>query len=312
MKISVIVPVYNSSVYIDKLIYSVINQKYQNYELILIDDGSTDNSYEIIKAWEKKNNKIKSYSKENTGPGLTRKFGFEKSEGDLLFFVDSDDWVTNDNVFDEIINIFDKNDIDVLFFDREDIVGEKKNVIKGFENISIGFHTIEDLDDIVRPGLGTKIFKRRILKKDMFIESKIYEDLYTTYIYLDKCNNFYYTDKCFYTIYHDVNSNTLSSIQDINSYKKSLEIMLNLYNKISKEELKYSLSLRMSNLFTTYCVKKIKMDKDYNDKSIITNIYKVVEILDKNKIMIAPKNNRLLKKIFYTIMLKIYKRKMGK
>jgi len=211
MKISVIVPVYNAERYLDKLVQSVLSQTYEDYELILVDDSSKDNSYLLMKKYQEMDSRIKAYTKENTGPGLTRKFGFEKSSGDLFFFVDSDDWVTTSDVFREINDLFEKNEkIDVLFFDREDIIGDTKDIIPGFNETREGLHNIEELDEVVRPGLGAKIFRKSILTEDMFYESTIFEDLYTTYIYLDKCNNYFYSSKCYYTIYHDVDSSEMA------------------------------------------------------------------------------------------------------
>ncbi len=312
MKISVIVPVYNASKYINKLIESVINQTYQNFELILVDDGSKDNSYEIIKIWENKNNKIKVFTKKNTGPGYTRKFGFEKSTGDLIFFVDSDDWITNNSVFQQIVDIFNKNNIiDVLFFDREDIVGKQKDIIKGFEKINSGYHKMDELNDFVRPGLGTKILKKEILTPDIFIESNIFEDLYTTYMYLDKCKNFYYVNKCFYTIYHDEHSISLSSVKNVNdvdTYEKSINIVLELYSKLNNETLKYSLSLRMAHIFIKY----IRKYKDSSNVELRNKVYKIVKILKENKIPFIPLNNKkkILKKVYYFIFLNIQYRRI--
>lgn len=139
MKISVIVPVYNAERYLDKLVQSVLSQTYEDYELILVDDSSKDNSYLLMKKYQEMDSRIKAYTKENTGPGLTRKFGFEKSSGDLFFFVDSDDWVTTSDVFREINDLFEKNEkIDVLFFDREDIIGDTKDIIPGFNETREG------------------------------------------------------------------------------------------------------------------------------------------------------------------------------
>lgn len=313
MKISVIVPVYNSSKYINKLIKSVINQEYDNYELILVDDGSTDESYNIMQNWADKNKKIKVFKKENTGPGLTRKFGFEKSTGDLIFFVDSDDWVTDIKVFNNINNIFEKNNnLDVLFFDREDIVGNEKNKIKGLKNIKHGFHNIKELKDRIRPGLGSKILKRNKLNSNMFIESNIFEDLYTTFLYLDKCETFFYTDKCFYTIFHEKNSKSLSSVNNVevpDYYEKSLNIVLNIYKNIEKEELKYCLSLLMSDLFLAYCSKKIKRRKDFFNSNIQKNIYEIAKILNRYNIICEPQRFKIIKKLIYYFELKEYKRK---
>lgn len=128
----------------------------------------------------------------------------KKSSGDLFFFVDSDDWITTSDVLRETMICLKKEKIDVLFFDREDIIGDTKDIISGFNETREGLHNIDELNEVVRPGLGAKIFRKSILTEDMFYESTIFEDLYTTYIYLDKCSNFFYSAKCYYTIYHDI------------------------------------------------------------------------------------------------------------
>lgn len=304
MKFSVIVPVYNAENYLHKLVESVLQQTYKDYELILVDDGSTDGSYALMKQYAKHYDQIKAYTKENTGPGMTRKFGFEKATGDLLFFVDSDDWITNSTVLEEIHNTFIKHStVDVLFFDREDIIGNTKEVIRGFEEIEKGFHNINEIREVIRPGLGAKILKRNILTPDMFIESKVFEDLFTTYLYLEKCNTFYYSSKSYYTIYHDVNSNSLSSNETAESFNKSLEMILMIYEKINNRALKYSLELRMATLFTSYWKSIIKKEKGYDSETIRKNIRRIVSILKDNNIMLKPNEKKLVKMFLYKILL---------
>ena len=304
MKFSVIVPVYNAENYLHKLVESVLQQTYKDYELILVDDGSTDGSYALMKQYAKRYDQIKAYTKENTGPGMTRKFGFEKATGDLLFFVDSDDWITNSTVLEEIHNTFIKHStVDVLFFDREDIIGNTKEVIRGFEEIEKGFHNINEIREVIRPGLGAKILKRNILTPDMFIESKVFEDLFTTYLYLEKCKTFYYSSKSYYTIYHDVNSNSLSSNETAESFNKSLEMILMIYEKINNRALKYSLELRMATLFTSYWKSIIKKEKGYDSETIRKNIRRIVSILKDNNIMLKPNEKKLVKMFLYKILL---------
>ena len=304
MKFSVIVPVYNAENYLHKLVESVLQQTYKDYELILVDDGSTDGSYALMKQYAKRYDQIKAYTKENTGPGMTRKFVFEKATGDLLFFVDSDDWITNSTVLEEIHNTFIKNStVDVLFFDREDIIGNTKEVIRGFEEIEEGFHNINEIREVIRPGLGAKILKRNILTPDMFIESKVFEDLFTTYLYLEKCNTFYYSSKSYYTIYHDVNSNSLSSNETAESFNKSLEMILMIYEKINNRALKYSLELRMATLFTSYWKSIIKKEKGYDSETIRKNIRRIVSVLKDNNIMLKPNEKKLVKMFLYKILL---------
>lgn len=302
MKIDIIVPVYNSKKYIDKIIKSIINQNYQNYELILIDDGSTDGSYEYMKKFE--NNRIKVYKQNNSGPGIARKNGFLKSNGDLVFFVDSDDWISYDNALSDINYIFKNNEIDILFFDREDIIGNNKTIIKSFNKMSYGIHSIDELCEKIRPGLGSKIFKRTILESSMFINSNVYEDLYTTYLYVDKIQKFYYCDSCFYTIYHEENSNTLSSNWTNQIFGKSIQIVTSLYDKIKNITVKESLTYMFPQIFMNYCKKIIKKQYKRNtDTDIESGIIKIVEIIKNEKIDFS---NNIVKNTMFWLLINIY------
>ena len=311
MKISVIVPVYNAERYLDKLVQSVLSQTYEDYELILVDDSSKDNSYLLMKKYQEMDSRIKAYTKENTGPGLTRKFGFEKSSGDLFFFVDSDDWVTTSDVFREINDLFEKNEkIDVLFFDREDIIGDTKDIIPGFNETREGLHNIEELDEVVRPGLGAKIFRKSILTEDMYTNEAICnfkwknKDVLTEYM-----NNYFYSSKCYYTIYHDVDSSSLSSKPTAESFARSLNMILMVHAKLERSSLRYSLELWMALLFTTYWKARVKNDTSYNSKVINENIQKIAGILKKNKVVIKPSGKKHIKILIYRILLLISKKK---
>ena len=93
-KISVIVPVYNTERYLSKCLDSILNQTYDDIEVIVVNDGSTDNSELIIKEYVNKfPNKLKYYKKENGGLSDARNYGVEKAIGDYLCFVDSDDYI---------------------------------------------------------------------------------------------------------------------------------------------------------------------------------------------------------------------------
>lgn len=304
MKFSVIVPVYNAENYLHKLVESVLQQTYKDYELILVDDGSTDGSYALMKQYAKRYNQIKAYTKENTGPGMTRKFGFEKATGDLLFFVDSDDWITAATSLEEICSIFiEQPQIDILFFDREDIVGNEKSIIPGFRNTAKGLYPIEQLNEDIRPGLGAKIFKRELMSKDMFFESDVFEDLYTSFAYLEKCSFFYYQPASFYTIYHDKVSNSLSSNEDSGMFLRSLKMILKIYEGTPKKSLRYSLELKMATLYTSYWRYKIKRKTNYASREIKKEVRKIVSILNEEQVMIKPKNKVVLKCAIYKFLL---------
>jgi glycosyltransferase involved in cell wall biosynthesis len=104
---SVVIPCYNAEQFIQDTIRSVLNQSYSNFEIIIINDGSTDNSLTKIK--EIKNDKIQIINKKNTGVSCTRNFGFQKITGDFILFLDSDDIISKD-YFSSVLEVFKTND----------------------------------------------------------------------------------------------------------------------------------------------------------------------------------------------------------
>jgi len=96
MKISVIVPVYNAEKFLNNCIESVVHQSYTNWELLLIDDGSSDSSAEIMKAACKNDARIKEFHQKNAGPGIARNKGIEIATGDYIVFLDADDYIDSE------------------------------------------------------------------------------------------------------------------------------------------------------------------------------------------------------------------------
>lgn len=94
--ISIIIPVYNVEQYLDKCLQSVINQTYQDIEIILVDDGSSDSSGILCDKWKEKDSRIKVIHKSNGGLSNARNVGIEQANGEYLMFIDSDDIVAND------------------------------------------------------------------------------------------------------------------------------------------------------------------------------------------------------------------------
>lgn len=99
INISVVIPIYNNEKYIDKCINSILKQTFQNFEIICIDDNSTDNSYEILKSYEKKDSRIKLLKNlENLGAGKTKNIGLETAKGKYILFIDSDDYIKEETL----------------------------------------------------------------------------------------------------------------------------------------------------------------------------------------------------------------------
>lgn len=128
--VSVIVPVYNSEKYIEKCITSILNQTYKDIELLLVDDGSTDNSAKICDEYEKKYPAIvRTFHKHNGGVSSARNYGIEKAKGKYIAFVDSDDYLAPEN-FSVLMNMICLNDLSVAFINRVDRVDESSNIIE--------------------------------------------------------------------------------------------------------------------------------------------------------------------------------------
>lgn len=167
IKFSIIIPVYNSEVYLERCIKSVINKNYEyQYEVLLIDDGSTDSSAQICKKYVEKNKCIKYFYKENGGPSSARNFGIQKSKGEFIVFIDSDDYV-DDNFYEKIFDVI-STEYDFYIFNYK----FKSNVAEYVEKISLPCGKINDLkvlyESVVQMRYNApwaKIFKNSIIKQ---------------------------------------------------------------------------------------------------------------------------------------------------
>jgi len=126
MKLSIIIPCYNVEKYVSKTIESVLRQDFDDYEIILIDDGSTDNTLQILHEYSNKNRKVKVYSKTNGGVSSARNYGLLKAQNDYVIFLDSDDYLEK-GLF-RFADIIFKNNMVEMFTFSYDIVDDFKKI----------------------------------------------------------------------------------------------------------------------------------------------------------------------------------------
>ena len=119
LKISVIVPVYNVESYLGECLESIVTQQYDNYEVICVNDGSTDNSLRILNEYADRYEKVRVISKENGGLSSARNCGIDNASGDYLYFLDSDDMLADNNVLADMALYAQKDDLDILYLDGE-------------------------------------------------------------------------------------------------------------------------------------------------------------------------------------------------
>lgn len=113
MFVSIIIPCYNQAEFIEETLLSVFNQEHNQWECLLIDDGSTDNTAEIVKKWVEKDNRFQYYKKENNGVSAARNFGLQKAKGEFIQFLDSDDLLAPNKIALSLKSI-QEQDVDIV------------------------------------------------------------------------------------------------------------------------------------------------------------------------------------------------------
>lgn len=214
--ISIIIPVYNTSKYLDQCLKSVLKQTYTDWECIVVDDGSADNSGEICDKWAEKDGRFIIIHQKNQGVSAARNHGIQKSKGEYICFIDSDDWVEPDYL---------SNMINTSYYKCSDLIvtGTKhvhNNFSKEFAPSEIAIAELSSkYTDIFIKNIGlmygpcSKLYYASIIKENniLFPEHLSFgEDTTFVFRYLEKINSILYINTTAYN-YRIVDSNSLSS-----------------------------------------------------------------------------------------------------
>ncbi len=204
-KISVIVPIYNAEQYLRKCLDSIINQEYKNLEIILVNDGSTDRSKNIIQEYKNKDPRIMAIDKKNGGIGSAYRVAFEEMTGDYVSFVDSDDYIALE-MYEELTTIIVDKEADMIQFGmyRFDEHGNIYSTeLPGDASINENQNILfEHFTKIKTPSLACRIFRAELFKDIKIFNKSVGVDE-TTYIQLiTKCESYVTTDKAYYYVYH--------------------------------------------------------------------------------------------------------------
>lgn len=273
VKVSIVVPVYNSSKTIDRCINSLLNQSYKNIEIVLVDDGSKDDSLKIIKKYKKDNKNVIAVHQENQGAGIARNTGIKKSSGDYVTFVDSDDELAEEAI-EKMVNKL-KKDTDVL--------------VSGFKKIDS----------------NGKIIMRRIPEDNLWTQFKYNSTVFKFYNlnYINKYNIRYSNNVLFEDMFFSFNA--YSHTNNIEVYKNDLYIIHSNPHSITydfKRKPLWPVNELLNNLYDL--IDKEKYDKKmleyYFLKIIILNVFVYIEghsTSDINKMYITDYNWLKSKKI---------------
>jgi len=222
--------------YLERCIKSILNQTYKNLEIFLINDGSSDNSSNIINFYKEKDPRIIPIHKKNEGIGSVCKMGIEKATGGYISFVDSDDYI-KPNMYKDIIQVVNKKNFDIIQFNmiKVDETGLEKK-LEQFGNFE--FYNQEALfkdyyNKRFHPSLACRVFKKNVLNKTKLLNQNIgIDELLISQTFL-KCTSLISLNKAYY--YQFVRTSSVSRsivdkkiiIQGIKVYHLILEIIKN-------------------------------------------------------------------------------------
>ncbi|QNS41314.1 glycosyltransferase family 2 protein [Chryseobacterium manosquense] len=312
--ISIIIPVYNAELYLKECISSILSQTYENIEIILVNDGSTDNSLDICYDFQKNDNRVKIFSKKNQGVSETRNYGINNAKGDYITFIDSDDTIDSNYIQDFVEFLVE--DIDIIIQGYKHIYLNKKytqqmkfpqnqDTLDSLSNYELILYA--DKNDILKCPYSKLYCRKIIADNNLKFDDKISygEDHIFVLNFLLYCNNIKtITQNCGYNHYHRDNDSLSSKNIDFSLFE--------YYNdkvKYYRTELNKKFNMTQSSLFANF------IDEYYA-------IYKTINIINlfvkKNSYSAEFKNQKVntylettkfsdLKYIYYKINYIIFK-----
>lgn len=235
--ISIIVPIYNAEKYIHRCLDSLLAQTYKNFELILINDGSIDNSGKICDEYSQRDNRIKVIHKNNGGVASARQCGIENAKGEYTIHVDPDDWVES-NMLEELYNKAIKEKADVVICDF--YVEEKDKTTYREEKISEEENTENFLQNILLHKLHGSLWNKLIklaCYKDFnisFVENLNTSEDYLICVKIFMNNvNIVYLNKAFYHYDQYSNSNSITHEYNIKTFRMHQQLLVELENVLN-------------------------------------------------------------------------------
>lgn len=242
--LSIIVPAYNAEKTIGRLIDSIVSQKYDNYELIILNDGSKDNTYKVISEYAKKYENVIAIDKINTGVSDTRNEGLKIAKGKYIVFADADDYYSN-VFFQEIIPEIKKENFELLVFNANvmnyeeimyDLIPKKYKSGIFIEKYGLQKYLQGEFCHKIGNVPWNKVYINEIIKKNKIVfntEKKYGEDLLFNLIYTSKITKYNYFNKNLYNYCLNMNTTTTTVYREreinenIKFYKPIRDICIN-------------------------------------------------------------------------------------
>lgn len=274
--LTVVIPVYNVEKYLNRCIESILLQEWKNYDILLVDDGSTDRSPQICDDYVQAYDFISVIHKENGGLSEARNTGISQAKGEYVYFPDSDDWLEPD-AFMALAEVLESQKFDIISFNREFVKGEEDAIVSEPEVTQV-FEGKDAFVQMLKHSYITGFANDKIYRKSLFIDNNIlfpkgkyYEDLGTNYKLFLSAKKVYATNQKYY---HYLIDNPDSITQSWN--EKKFSDMFGFYkdifysdfvrSQLNQEELQISQLYYVNGLIHILAsLYKSKLDKKYID-----------------------------------------------
>ncbi|QWU98701.1 glycosyltransferase family 2 protein [Francisella salimarina] len=269
--VSIIIPIYNTQNYLPRCLESIINQSYKNLEIILVNDGSTDNSLEICESYAKKDSRMSIMNKENGGSSSARNLGLDICRGDYISFIDSDDWVEEDFI-EALLEGIKKENVGISIIGHKKIDKEDFSDTNDIDNIPKTVLTSSEAINLyMNNKLGTtsvcnKLFASNLFDKIRFPEGVYYEDEYILLSLFFKSQKIYVNNQVKY-YYLQRKGSRINSNYNWEKYY-SLVFLLNNQKKLIEKKMS-----AIKNLFYMKACFSIAERIKYTPKN--TDLYKL-------------------------------------
>lgn len=311
--LTVVIPVYNVEKYLKRCVESVLVQGWHNYDIILVDDGSTDKSPQICDDYVKAYDFISVIHKENRGLSEARNTGISQAKGEYVYFPDSDDWIEPDT-FIALAEELESQKFDIISFNREFVKGEEDAIVSD-PLVTKVFEGKDGFVQMLKHSYITEFANDKIYKKSLFVDNNIsfpkgkyYEDLGTNYkLFLSAKNVFATNQKYYHYLIDNPDSITQSwneqKFSDKFGFYKDIFYPDYVRSQLNQEELQI-LQLFYVNGLTHILASlyKSKLDKIYID---ITN--EVKQELLKNSVSLFQMKDQPNKLKYILFRLKVLK-----
>lgn len=282
--ISIIVPVYNVQAYLDECVQSLVDQTYQNIEIILVDDGSTDGSTALCGAWKEKDSRVKVIYLDHKGVSVARNRGIEAAAGDYLYFVDSDDYIDK-TLCQRVMDKFQEHDADVVAFGLRRVTetGKTWAEIPGKEGVLNREEALMALTrEELRNSACSKVCKKELWDNIRFPVGRFFEDTATAHKVLLQANVVCCIPDMLY-FYRKREGSTVT-----NMTTKSLQDLFLMQKMVYEDLLPIYPQMAENTFYNLARSAKAYVDHAIYDKSKHEILAQVKEFLQQHKAKILP------------------------